>query len=81
MPGVVEAQDTYFSYWKKKDVDVSPFFDVVEGQETIPAPTGPNFSKGFEQYDPILKEVFAGTVKPQDGLERAQAAANAAIGD
>lgn len=81
VPGVVEAQDTYFSYWKKKDVDVSPFFDVVEGQETIPAPTGPNFSKGFEQYDPILKEVFAGTVKPQDGLERAQAAANAAIGD
>lgn len=80
VPGVVAAQDTYFSYWKKKGVDVSPFFDVVKGNKTIPAPTGPNFSKGFEQYDPIMKEIFAGNVKPKEGLERAQAAANAAIG-
>ncbi|MCW4459127.1 sugar ABC transporter substrate-binding protein [Microbacterium sp. MPKO10] len=80
VPGVVAAQDTYFDFWKKKDVDVSPFFDVVSDGKTIPAPTGPNYSKGFEQYDPIFKEIFAGTVKPLDGLEQAQAAANGAIG-
>lgn len=80
VPGVVEAQDTYFDYWKKQGVDVSPFFDVVENGKTIPAPTGPNFSKGFEKYDPIMKEIFAGKVDVEEGLEQAQAAANAAIG-
>ncbi|WP_166996922.1 ABC transporter substrate-binding protein [Paramicrobacterium fandaimingii] len=80
VPGVVAAQDTYFDYWSKKDVDVSPFFDVVSDGKTIPAPTGPNYSKGYEKFDPIFKEIFAGTVKPLDGLEQAQAEANGAIG-
>ncbi|GAB2508480.1 ABC transporter substrate-binding protein [Paramicrobacterium agarici] len=80
VPGVVAAQDTYFEYWNKKDVDVSPFFDVVSDGPTIPAPTGTNYQKGFDQFDPLFKEIFMGSIDPLKGLEQAQAAANGAIG-
>lgn len=79
VPGVKSAQSTYFDFWEKKDVDVAPFFDVIKDADTIPAPTGPNFGTGFAEYDPIFQEIFKGTIAPKDGLQKAQAAANAAL--
>jgi multiple sugar transport system substrate-binding protein len=78
VPGVTAAQDSFFDYWADAGVDVDAFFDVV-GDTTIPAPTGPDFAKAFEEYDPIVRSVFTGDVTVEDGLRRAQDAANAAV--
>lgn len=79
VPAVVEAQKDYFAYWESHEVDVSPFFDVIDEAETIATPVGADFEKGFDAYDPIFKQIFAGDISVKDGLEQAQAAANAAI--
>jgi multiple sugar transport system substrate-binding protein len=81
VPGVTAAQDGFFDYWKGEDVDVDPFFEVVDGNTTIPTPTGADFGKAFAQYDPIFRDIFLGAVDPDDGLRRAQDAANAAVAD
>lgn len=82
VPAVTAAQKDYFDYWKGEDVDVQPFFDVIDDDaKTIAPPTGPSYAKGLAAYDPIFKEVFAGTAGVADGLKKAQEAANAAIND
>lgn len=82
VPAVTAAQKDYFDYWKGEDVDVQPFFDVIaDDAKTIAPPTGRNYAKGLAAYDPILKEVFAGTLSVADGLKKAQEAANAAMND
>lgn len=78
VPAVTDAQSTFFDYWKKEGVDTDPFFDVV-GKTTIPAPTGPDFGKAFAEYDPIFRSIFTGEVPVQEGLRRAQDAANTAL--
>ncbi|PSL37243.1 carbohydrate ABC transporter substrate-binding protein (CUT1 family) [Labedella gwakjiensis] len=78
VPGVTDAQSTFFDYWENEGVDVEPFFDVV-GDTTIPAPTGPDFAKAFDEYDPILRSIFTGDVTVEDGLRQAQDAANTAL--
>ncbi|GGE94187.1 ABC transporter substrate-binding protein [Mycetocola zhadangensis] len=79
VPAVESAQADYFDYWEGKGVSVDPFFDVVEGAPPIPAPTGANYGKGFEAFDPIFQEIFKGTLDPKVGLKQAEDAANAAI--
>ncbi|WP_166404617.1 ABC transporter substrate-binding protein [Labedella endophytica] len=78
VPGVTDAQSTFFDYWEGEGVDVDPFFDVV-GDDTIPSPTGPDFAKAFAEYDPIVRSVFEGGVTVEDGLRAAQDAANSAL--
>ncbi|RWZ51122.1 sugar ABC transporter substrate-binding protein [Labedella phragmitis] len=77
VPGVTDAQSTFFDYWDEQGVDIDPFFEV--GEDTIPAPTGPDFAKAFEQYDPILRDVFLGVLPVETGLRQAEDAANTAI--
>ncbi|PWC06329.1 ABC transporter substrate-binding protein [Mycetocola zhujimingii] len=79
VPAVKSAQAGYFDYWDGQDVSVDPFFDVIEEADPIPAPTGPNYGKGFEAFDPIFQEIFKGTLDVKAGLKRAEDAANTAI--
>jgi multiple sugar transport system substrate-binding protein len=79
VPAVKSAQAKYFDYWEGEGVTVDPFFDVIEQTAPISAPTGPNYGKGFEAFDPILQEIFKGTLDPKAGLQQAEDAANAAI--
>ncbi|MFT4233563.1 MAG: sugar ABC transporter substrate-binding protein [Microbacterium sp.] len=79
LPGVLAAQQVYLDYWTGKDVDVQPFFDVIDGAETIPAPVGENFNAAYAAYTPILSQVFLGQLSVEDGLQQADDAANAAV--
>ena len=79
VPAVTDAQQSYFDYWDEEGVSVKPFFEVVEGEKSIPAPRGTNYGKGFEEFDPIFKEIFTGAVEPSVGLKQAEGAANVAI--
>lgn len=82
VPAVKSAQQGYFDYWKREQVDVQPFFDVIgKGAKTIPAPQGANFAKGQAAYDPILQQVFSGATPVPEGLKKAQDLGNAALND
>jgi multiple sugar transport system substrate-binding protein len=81
LPGVLAAQQVYLDYWKGKNVDVSPFFDVIKGgAKTIAAPVGANFVAGYTAYSPIFNQVFLGQTPVDQGMQQAETAANAAIG-
>ena len=79
VPAVKSAQAGYFDYWEGEGVSVDPFFDVINEAPPIPAPTGANYGKGFEAFDPIFQEIFKGTLDPKVGLKQAQDSANTAI--
>jgi multiple sugar transport system substrate-binding protein len=79
VPAVIDAQKSYFDFWKAEGVSVQPFFDVVAGDKRIPAPRGANYAKAFEEFDPIFRQIFTGEVEPAAGLKKAEGAANAAI--
>lgn len=79
VPAVVEAQSTYFDFWKKEGVDVQPFFDVISETTPLPPLSGANYSAGYAAFHPILQEVFKGSVPVGEGLKRAQDAGNVAI--
>ncbi len=78
VPGVTSAQSTFFDYWEEQGVDVDPFFDVVDEGVVLP-PSGPDFAKAFEQYDPILRDIFLGAVPVDTGLRQAEDAANTTV--
>jgi len=77
IPAVLEAQPVYFKHWAARGVDVSPFFDVLDGPR-IPAPGGPGFAAGYQALTPYFDEMFLGRRSVADSLAAAQAAANAA---
>lgn len=80
IPGVLAAQASYNDYWKSKNVDVSPFFDVVaKGKKTIPAPIGAKYADAAQAFQPILDNVFLGKTPVADGMKEADKAANDAI--
>ncbi|QZY50802.1 ABC transporter substrate-binding protein [Leucobacter tenebrionis] len=80
LPAVEGAQDVYRQYWADKDVNLDPFFDVLESGVTIPAPVGENFGAASEGFGPILSEIFLGQLPVEEGLKQADEVANAAIG-
>ncbi|MCW2691274.1 MAG: extracellular solute-binding protein [Mycobacterium sp.] len=77
IPAVLAAQRTYFDYWTRRGVDVSPFFSVLNGPR-IPAPGGPGFPAGYQALKPYFDEMFLGRRDVAASLADAQAAANAA---
>ncbi|SKC35139.1 ABC transporter substrate-binding protein [Okibacterium fritillariae] len=79
LPAVDSAQKVFLDYWKKRDVDVTPFLDAVKAAKPIESPSGVNYAAGFTAYDPIFKQIFAGQTPVSDGLKKAQDAANVAI--
>ncbi|CAD5991160.1 sugar ABC transporter substrate-binding protein [Agreia sp. COWG] len=77
-PAVTEARTGYVEYWKKKGVDVTPFFTVLKNG-TVQGPRGTKFSDAADAFTPIFDDIFEGKVSVADGLARAENAANAAI--
>jgi multiple sugar transport system substrate-binding protein len=77
IPAVLAAQATYFDYWRRRGVDVTPFFAVLNGPR-IPAPGGPGFAAGYQAFRPYFDEMFLGRCEVSSCLRQAQDAANAA---
>ncbi len=77
IPAVTAAQQVYFDYWLSKDVDVRPFFTVLNGPR-IAAPGGAGFAAGNQVVKPYFDEMFLGRSDVATTLRAAQAAANAA---
>lgn len=77
IPAVLPAQRVYFDYWSAKDVDVAPFFTVLDGPR-IAAPGGPGFAAGYQAIKPYFDEMFLGRTPVTTALSAAQQAANTA---
>jgi multiple sugar transport system substrate-binding protein len=77
IPAVLAAQRVYRDYWRDRDVDVSPFFDVLDGPR-VAAPGGVGFAAGFDALKPYFDEMFLGRNDVASILAEAQQAANAA---
>lgn len=77
IPAVLAAQRVYFDYWADRDVDVTPFFAVLDGPR-IPAPGGTGFPAGSQALKPYFDEMFLGRADVATTLRQAQAAANTA---
>ncbi|MFV9635921.1 ABC transporter substrate-binding protein [Mycobacterium neumannii] len=77
IPAVLGAQRVYHEYWRSRGVDVSPFFDVLDGPR-IEAPGGAGFAAGFDALKPYFDEMFLGRRDVAATLAEAQEAANAA---
>ena len=75
IPANRAAQRGYFDYWRSSDVDVTPFFAVLDGPR-IPAPGGPGFPAGDQAVKPFFDAMFLGRADVAETLRRAQAAAN-----
>lgn len=78
IPAVLSARAPYFQYWADKGVDVSPFFEVLRGQQ-IAAPGGQGFGAGFAALKPYFAEMFLGRLDVREALQQAQRAANRAL--
>ena len=77
IPAVTAAQPGYFAHWADRGVDVTPFFEVLDGPR-IPAPGGPGFAAGYQALTPYFDEMFLGRRDVPGSLAAAQEAANAA---
>ena len=77
IPAVRSAQRVYFDYWKARDVDVTPFFAVLDGPR-IAAPGGAGFAAGYQAIKPFFDEMFLGRRPVAATLAAAQEAANTA---
>lgn len=77
IPAVLDAQRVYHDYWRSRGVDVSPFFDVLDGRR-IDAPGGAGFAAGFEALKPYFDEMFLDRRDVPSTLAEAQEAANTA---
>jgi multiple sugar transport system substrate-binding protein len=77
IPAVRPAQKVCFDYWAARNVDVAPFFRVLDGPR-IPAPGGAGFAAGYQAIKPYFDEMFLGRRPVAETLAAAQRAANTA---
>jgi multiple sugar transport system substrate-binding protein len=77
IPAVRSAQQVYFDYWAGRNVDVRPFFAVLNGPR-IDAPGGAGFAAGNQVIKPYFDEMFLGRGDVATTLRQAEQAANAA---
>lgn len=78
IPAVTDARAAYDAYWKAQGVDTSAFFTVTQDNPTIAPVTGKNFQAQQEAFQPLINEIFLGRLAVGEGLQQAQAAADAA---
>ncbi|GAS93994.1 periplasmic sugar-binding lipoprotein uspC [Mycolicibacterium canariasense] len=77
VPAVLSAQPVYFEHWRRRGVDVGPFFSVLNGPR-IEAPGGAGFAAGYQALQPYFDEMFLGRLAVPDALTQAERAANTA---
>ena len=77
IPAVRPAQRAYFDYWSMRNIDVTPFFTVLDGPR-IEAPGGAGFAAGYQAITPYFDEMFLGRRPVAPTLAAAQHAANTA---
>lgn len=77
IPAVRAAQRVFFDHWARQQVDVTPFFAVLDGPR-IDAPGGAGFAAGFQAIKPFFDEMFLGRRPVAPTLAAAQRAANTA---
>ena len=77
IPAVRPAQRAYFDYWSARNIDVTPFFSVLDGPR-IEAPGGAGFAAGYQAIKPYFDEMFLGRKPVAQTLAAAQQAANTA---
>lgn len=77
IPAVRPAQRAYFDYWSMRNIDVTPFFTVLDGPR-IEAPGGAGFAAGYQAITPYFDEMFLGRRPVAPTLVAAQHAANTA---
>jgi len=77
VPAVTSAQAAFTDYWKGKKVDPTQF--AKQGaMPSISAPAGENYGAAFGAWKPTFDEIFLGRTPVQEGLVKAEAAANKA---
>ncbi|MQY24012.1 ABC transporter substrate-binding protein [Nocardia macrotermitis] len=80
IPAVVADQRVYRDYWAHKGIDVSPFFDVLDGPR-IDGGSGAGFAAAYDLITPILSEMYLGRTPVPEALDSAVAAGNSAMSD
>lgn len=78
LPAVTAAQDLYAEYWAGRDVDVTALLDAVR-EPPLPGPSRVCTPETVAAMEPPLGRVFRGETTVTEGLEQAQAAADAAF--
>ncbi|MEV0298572.1 sugar ABC transporter substrate-binding protein [Nocardia sp. NPDC050710] len=78
IPAVTSEQRVYRDYWSRRGVDVSPFFDVLDGPQ-ISTGGGPRLPVALTAIDPVFDEMFLGRIPVDEALHRASADAQHAI--
>lgn len=80
LPAVLAAQNSYFSFWSDRGVDVGPMIDVLRNG-TIQPPQGQAYAAAQTAYEPILNDVFLGARTAAEAVPDAADAANRAVED
>lgn len=78
LPGNMNAQDSWTSYWEAKSVDVSAMVDI-DSATALPGPFGSSIQGAMDASVKVLSEVFLGREDVATGVKAAQDAGNAVI--
>jgi multiple sugar transport system substrate-binding protein len=78
IPAVVADQQIYRDFWAHKGIDVSPFFDVLQGAR-MPSGGGPGFPAALEAITHGLSEMYLGRIPVPEALSDTVAAADKAM--
>ena len=78
-PAVIPAQQSFLDYWKSKGIDVAPLYAVLKNG-SVQAPQGAKWAAAQSAFGPTFEGIFDGSIPVDEGLRKAQADANAAIG-
>lgn len=77
-PGVKSAAPLFAAYWKKQNIDVSPFLNEAEGQ-TVSAPITPVFNEAESKIDDTFNQVWLGQLSVPQGTTKAVQDADSVI--
>ncbi|WP_058235448.1 ABC transporter substrate-binding protein [Devriesea agamarum] len=77
-PAHRDVQKDFVDFWKAKNVDVNQF--IAAAKHSVQADTGAKANAGLTAAMPTFQEILMGRIPAADGLKKAQADGNAAMG-
>ncbi|QBD75608.1 sugar ABC transporter substrate-binding protein [Ktedonosporobacter rubrisoli] len=77
-PAVKNADQNFADFWKKKDIDVTPFFTEAQGA-TVSFPITPGFNEAQTKINDIFNQMYLGQIPVQKATDTAVQQGNAAI--